>query len=298
MSQYSLRDLDGKVAVVTGAGRGIGRAIALLLASHGVRTVVNDLGVARDGTCRAEEPASDVVWQIRSAGGQAVASFASVADWDGAASIIQAAIDNFGGIDILVNAAGLASASRFEDLGEDEFDAVVGASLNGTFFCTKHAVPHMMARGGGRIVNFVSRAGLVGIAGASAYAAAKGGVFGLTNALARELLPHGIFVNGVNPAATRTRMLGGRDAGGDADELQKRMMAVMQEPENVAVVVACLCAEWCRLSGQYILVEKQGISLLPQILPGKRSALSPDEWAAETIGGELSRYSNNINQLY
>jgi NAD(P)-dependent dehydrogenase (short-subunit alcohol dehydrogenase family) len=299
MSKVDAHGLRGKVAVVTGAGRGIGREVALLLGSLGVRTVINDLGVAPDGTRRDEGPACDVAGEINASGGQAIANYASVAEWDGAASIIQDAIDSFGRINILVNVAGLSSSSPVQDLGEDEFRTVIGASLLGTFFCMKHAAPHMIAQGGGRIVNFVSRAGLVGIGGASAYAAAKGGVFGLTNALACELLPHGIFVNGVNPAATRTRMVGGSGAQGGATEIQKRMMAVMQEPATVAATTAYLCSEACRLSGQYVLVEKDGIGLLSSISSERKIPILPDEWTVEHISHVLAQAeSAPANEIY
>jgi 3-oxoacyl-[acyl-carrier protein] reductase len=200
-----------------------------------------------------------------------------VAEWDSAESIIRAAIDEFGGIDILVNVAGLSGSSSFADLGKEEFETVVGASLFGTFNCMRHAAPHMIAQKSGRIVNFLSRAGLVGMAGAGAYAAAKGGVFGLTNAVAPELLPHGILVNGVNPAATHTRMLQ-VDGSAQSSEHHARMLAVMQEPAHVAAVTAYLCSDQCALSGRYILVEQQAISLLAPISAEWRAAIGSDEW--------------------
>jgi NAD(P)-dependent dehydrogenase (short-subunit alcohol dehydrogenase family) len=291
------RAFNGKVAVVTGAGRGIGREVALLLASLGAKVVVNDLGVERDGSRSDEGPARVIAEQINRNGGDAIASFASVAEWDSAESIIRAAIDEFGGIDILVNVAGLSGSSSFADLGKEEFETVVGASLFGTFNCMRHAAPHMIAQKSGRIVNFLSRAGLVGMAGAGAYAAAKGGVFGLTNAVAPELLPHGILVNGVNPAATNTRML---QDGGSArsSEHHARMLAVMQEPAHVAAVTAYLCSEQCTLSGRYILVEQQAISLLAPISAEWRAAIGSDEWElgrmAEAMASTSTRSSQSV----
>ena len=190
--------LDGKVAVVTGAGRGIGRAEAIALAEAGARVVVNDLGVDLSGNGASHEPADDVVRQIIQQGGRAAANYESVADFAGAGRIIQQAVDTFGRLDILVNNAGIIGPDSLDDHSPEEFDRVISIHLTGTFNTCKHAVPHMKEQGYGRIINTVSNAwnfptGLVG------YAAAKGGTISLTWALAFELGPYGINVNAIAP---------------------------------------------------------------------------------------------------
>jgi NAD(P)-dependent dehydrogenase (short-subunit alcohol dehydrogenase family) len=190
--------LDGKVAVVTGAGRGIGRAEAIALAEAGASVVVNDLGVDVSGNGASHEPADEVVQQIVQKGGRAAANYESVADFAGAGRIIQQAIDTFGRLDILVNNAGIIGPDSLDDHSPEEFDRVISIHLTGTFNTCKHAVPHMKQQRYGRIINTVSNAwnfptGLVG------YAAAKGGTISLTWALAFELRPYGINVNAIAP---------------------------------------------------------------------------------------------------
>jgi NAD(P)-dependent dehydrogenase (short-subunit alcohol dehydrogenase family) len=190
--------LHGKVAVITGAGRGIGRAEAIALAEAGASVVVNDLGVDLSGNGTSHEPADDVVQQIVQQGGRAAANYESVADFAGAGRIIQQAVDTFGRLDILVNNAGIIGPDSLDDHSPEEFDKVISIHLTGTFNTCKHAVPHMKEQGYGRIINTVSNAwnfptGLVG------YAAAKGGTISLTWALAFELGPYGINVNAIAP---------------------------------------------------------------------------------------------------
>jgi NAD(P)-dependent dehydrogenase (short-subunit alcohol dehydrogenase family) len=190
--------LEGKVAAVTGAGRGIGRAEAIALAEAGASVVVNDLGVDLSGNGASHEPADEVVRQIVQQGGRAAANYESVADFAGAGRIIQQAVDTFGRLDILVNNAGIIGPDSLDDHGPGEFDRVISIHLTGTFNTCKHAVPHMKEQGYGRIINTVSNAwnfptGLVG------YAAAKGGTISLTWALAFELRPYGINVNAIAP---------------------------------------------------------------------------------------------------
>ena len=190
--------LGGKVAVVTGAGRGIGRAEAIALAAAGASVVVNDPGVDLEGLGGSHEPADQVVEEIVRQGGRAVANHESVADFDGAGRIVRQAVDTFGRLDILVNNAGIIGPDSLDEHSPEEFDRVVGVQLTGTFNMCRHAVPHMKAQRYGRIVNTVSNAwnlptGLIG------YAAAKGGIVSMTWALAFELQSHGITVNAIAP---------------------------------------------------------------------------------------------------
>ncbi len=198
--------LDGKVAIITGAGGGIGRAEALLFAREGAKVVVNDLGGARDGTGSGDAAAAKVVQEIEAAGGAAVASFDSVATVEGAAKIVKAAVDAFGRVDILVNNAGILRDKTLLKMDEAMFDVVVAVHLKGTFLCTQAAAKQMVAQGGGgRIVNTTSVSGMLGNFGQANYAAAKAGIYGLTRTAAIELQKQRITVNAIAPIA-KTRM--------------------------------------------------------------------------------------------
>lgn len=198
--------LSGKVAVVTGAGGGIGRAEALLFAREGASVVVNDVGGARDGSGAGDAAASQVVEEIRALGGNAVANFASVALAEGAASLVKSALDAFGRLDVLVNNAGILRDKTLLKMDEGAFDSVIAVHLKGTFLCTQAAAKQMIAQGGGgRIVNTTSVSGMLGNFGQANYAAAKAGIYGFTRTAAIELQKHKITVNAIAPIA-RTRM--------------------------------------------------------------------------------------------
>jgi NAD(P)-dependent dehydrogenase (short-subunit alcohol dehydrogenase family) len=198
--------LDGKVAIVTGAGGGIGRAEALLLASEGAKVVVNDLGGARDGTGASESAAGKVASEIKAAGGEAVASFDDVASPEGAQKIIAAAVSAFGRLDVLVNNAGILRDKSLLKMDEAMWDAVIAVHLKGTFLCTQAAAKQIVSQGGGgRIVNTTSVSGMMGNFGQANYAAAKAGIYGLTRTAAIELQKHRITVNALAPIA-KTRL--------------------------------------------------------------------------------------------
>ena len=196
--------LEGKAAIVTGAGRGIGRETAILLAEEGASVVVNDLGGGVDGMGDSATPADETVQAITSAGGKAVASRDSVAEFDSAKAVVQKAIDSFGRIDILCHVAGILRDRMVFNMTEEEWDGVLQVHLYGAFNMVRNVVPHMIGRKYGRIVLFSSGSGL-GASGQANYAAAKEGMVGFTRALARELGPHGITVNAVYPGGA-TRM--------------------------------------------------------------------------------------------
>ena len=196
--------LEGKVAVVTGAGRGIARGIALLMAQEGAKVVVNDYGVNVDGTEPRSEVAEQVVEEIRAAGGTAVASPHDVASWEGARQIIETALRHFGRIDILCNVAGILRDRMVFNMTEEEWDAVIAVHLKGNIFCSRHAAPYMVRQRWGRILNFSSGSGY-GSSGQANYSAAKEGIAGFTYALARELGPYGVTCNVINPGGA-TRM--------------------------------------------------------------------------------------------
>jgi NAD(P)-dependent dehydrogenase (short-subunit alcohol dehydrogenase family) len=190
---------DGKVVLVTGAGRGAGRSHALLLASRGARVVVADPGVAMDGSGHSDGPADGVVNEIRASGGEAVASYESVSEEKGAAAMVQAALDNFGRLDAVINNAGIAAPELFEDHTADDFRRMLDVHYLGTVFVCQAAWGHFIKSGGGRIVNTVSE-GVTGMINMqTAYGGAKGGVVGLTLALAAEGPKYGISANGFAP---------------------------------------------------------------------------------------------------
>ncbi len=278
--------LEDRVAIVTGAGRGIGRATALALASRGARVVVNDLGGALDGASPDATPAAGVVEEIRSAGGEAVANADSVAEWTSAQRIVETALDTFGRIDLLVNNAGLSASAPIWEQDPELFDRVVASHLHGTFYCLRAAAPHMKDAGYGRVVNVVSRAGLLGVPGQAAYGAGKGGVFGLTNVASRDLAEFGITVNAVNPAATETRMVTTaiddfRERGAEGEKMAAGLMAALQPPENIARLIAALCHdEAARWNGEIFYVEKDRVGLFDPLSVGQ-DATHEGEWTID-----------------
>ncbi|HEY4376039.1 MAG TPA: SDR family NAD(P)-dependent oxidoreductase [Acidimicrobiales bacterium] len=199
--------LDGRVAIVTGSGRGLGREFALCLAREGAKVVVCDLGVALSGESTEEDPAGLVCKEIEAIGSEAVASRESVADFEAASRIVQTAIDTWGRVDIVVNNAGIVRDRTLVKMDESDFDAVVGTHMKGTFNVVRHAAPHMKEAGYGRIINITSSAGLRGNFGQTNYGAAKAGIMGMTFVWALELGKYGITSNALAPAGV-TRMTG------------------------------------------------------------------------------------------
>jgi len=203
-----------RVVIVTGAGRGLGRAHALALAAAGAKVVVNDLGVENDGRGGSSGPAHDVVEEIRAAGGEAIANGSDIANWEQAGQLVEAALDAFGRLDVVVNNAGFVRDRMFVSTAEDEWDAVIRVHLKGHFCTTRRACDHWRAESkagrpvDARIVNTSSGAGLQGSVGQSAYSAAKAGIAALTLVQAAELARYGITSNAIAPSA-RTRMTEG-----------------------------------------------------------------------------------------
>jgi NAD(P)-dependent dehydrogenase (short-subunit alcohol dehydrogenase family) len=198
--------LDGKVAIVTGSGNGIGRSHALLFAKEGAKVVVNDLGGPRDGSASDSSAAEKVVGEIKAAGGQAVANHDNVSTAEGAAAIVKSAVDAFGRVDVVVNNAGILRDKTFLKMEEPNFDAVIAVHLKGTFLVSQAVVKQMVAQGeGGRVVNTTSVSGMMGNFGQANYAAAKAGIYGLTRTMSIELQKHRITVNALAPIA-KTRM--------------------------------------------------------------------------------------------
>ncbi len=242
--------LKGKAAVVTGAGRGIGRAMAEALAEEGVSVVVNNRTAAKGGTPSDIPAADEVVAEIRKKGHKAIANYESVADFNGAKNIIDSCVKEFGKIDILVTPAGALRDRMLHNMSEDEWDVVVDSHLKGTFNCMRHAAPYMREQRWGRIITFASQ-GWLGNVGQVNYSAAKGGIVSLTRTAALELGRRGITVNCILPGA-KTRMTANpevvqgieqkHDAGLMSNEDYEAFMG-MPGPEYVAPVVLYLCTD-------------------------------------------------------
>ncbi len=287
--------LSGRTAIVTGAGRGIGRATALLLSQMGANVVVNDLGAALDGRGEDSAPAEQVAREIREAGGRAVANRDSVAEWEAAQRIVKSAVDAFGGVDILVNNAGLSAGRPIWELDPELFARVCDSHIKGTFYCTRLAVPYMKEKRWGRIVNLVSRAGIIGVPGNAAYGAGKGGVFGITNVVSRDLAPFGITVNAVNPSSTETRMVTnavemGRKQGGDAARRAENLLKAAQKPEDVGVLIASLCSEEAGgINGQIFFVAKGEIGLFQPLTLAQKTA-KEGSWAVDELVQALGKF--------
>jgi NAD(P)-dependent dehydrogenase (short-subunit alcohol dehydrogenase family) len=254
--------LAGRVAIVTGGGRGIGRRHAIELASQGATVVVNDLGVGVHGEDPTESPADEVVADIDGAGGTAVSDGTSVTDWDGIAGLIARTVDDFGRLDIIVNNAGIVRDRMITSLSEDDWDAVIAVHVKGTFTVTKHACDHWRAvakAGGevsGRVINTTSGTGLFGNIGQSPYGAAKAAIANLTIITAMEMQRYDVTANAISPlAATRMAATSTAMAGYDGSDRWDRL-----DPGNSSPVVAWLASKesgW--LTGQVLRVDGNSV---------------------------------------
>lgn len=277
--------LTGKVAIVTGAGGGLGRSHALLLAKEGAAVVVNDLGGARDGTGGGNSMADTVVEEIKATGGQAVATYGSVTDDEAAATMVKVAVDTFGRLDILINNAGILRDRSFKNMTDAEWDAVIDVHLRGTYLVTKHAWQRMIAQGeGGRIVMTSSTSGLIGNFGQANYGAAKAGIAGFMRVLALEGKKYGITVNVLAPAAM-SRMTEDLMQG-DKEELSNRMA-----PDKVSPTVVWLCTpDAGNVSGRQFGVNGNRVTLLSWTVDTVAVKDSMDEpWTVEDIGEAMAR---------
>ncbi len=278
--------LEGRIAVVTGAGRGIGREHALELARQGAKVVVNDLGASPDGRGACDGPAHEVVTAVRELGGEAVANGADVADFDEAAAMVRQAVDTFGGLDILVNNAGFVRDRMLVNTSEEEWDAVIRVHLKGHFAPLRHAAAYWRAEAkegrqrAARVVNTSSGAGLQGSVGQTTYSAAKAGIAAMTLVAAAELGRYGVTVNAIAPVA-RTRMtvdafpemMAGTEGGFDP-----------MDPANNSPVVAWLASEEAGdVTGRVIEVEGGRICVEEGWRHGPRRDLAR-RWQAAEVG--------------
>ena len=278
---------EGRVAIITGAGRGIGREHALLLAHHGAKVVVNDLGGSMDGEGNDIGPAQQVVDEVKAMGGEAVANTDDISDWDGAERLIKTAVDTFGGLDILINNAGILRDRMLTNMSEAEWDAVIKVHLKGTFAPSRHAAAYWRERSkagetnDGRIINTTSPSGIYGNVGQTNYGAAKAGIASFTIIAAMELGRYGVTVNAIAPAAL-TRMTENLGMGQAPDEIKEQL-----SPAHIAPIVTWLASpESAHVTGRVFDVTGRMISVSEGWHRGPSLENPPDDVAE--LGPQVS----------
>jgi NAD(P)-dependent dehydrogenase (short-subunit alcohol dehydrogenase family) len=272
--------LEGKVAIVTGAGGGIGRAHALLLAKQGAAVVVNDLGGARDGSGASQNMADSVVAEIQAAGGKAVANYGSVTDKAAAQEMVDQAVREFGKLDILIANAGILRDKSFKNMDDEMWDLVVNVHLRGTYLTAKAAYDKMIEQGsGGRIIMTSSTSGLLGNFGQTNYGAAKAGIAGFMRCLWLEGVKYGITVNVLAPTAM-SRM---------TEDILPESVKDRFPPENVSPAIVFLCTDEAKdISGRQFLIGGNNVSLLSwQLTPIANRPLEEGPWDVADIGERI-----------
>jgi NAD(P)-dependent dehydrogenase (short-subunit alcohol dehydrogenase family) len=284
--------LEGRIAVVTGSGRGIGRGIAMLFAREGAKVIVNDPGVNVDGSGHDNGPADQVVAEIKGEGGTAVANYDSVATVDGGEAIIKTAVDTFGRIDILVNNAGILRDRMIFNMSEQEWDDVIATHLKGHYNCTKPASILMRQQRFGRLINFSSGSGLIGNPGQANYGAAKSGIAGFTRVVAKDLGRYGVTCNAIAPGAA-TRMIGTisdssrelrqRAGIGGPGGQQRPAAPTLRDPEMIAPMVAYLASDdaW-NINGQIFHVAGGTVGIAYHPTP-MRTLWKPAMWTLDEL---------------
>ena len=278
--------LDGKVALVTGAGGGLGRAHAMLLAKEGACVVVNDLGGARDGTGSSNTMAQTVVEEIKAEGGQAIANYGSVTNREDAQAMVDETVEAFGKIDILIANAGILRDKSFKNMEDDMWDVVLDVHLRGTYLSTKAAYDKMIEQGqGGRIIMTSSTSGLLGNFGQTNYGAAKAGIAGFMRCLWLEGIKYGITVNVLAPTAT-SRL---------TTDILPEAVQENFPPEAVSPAVVWLCTDEAKdVSGRQWLVAGNNVSLLSwQLTPIATRGLSEGFWNVDEIGEKIMESKEN-----
>jgi NAD(P)-dependent dehydrogenase (short-subunit alcohol dehydrogenase family) len=273
--------VEGKVVVVTGAGRGIGKEIALLMAREGAKVVANDIGTSLGGEGTDERPAEEVVSEIRTKGGEAVASFESVAEWDSAHRIVQLAVDTFGRVDCVVNNAGILRDVIFHKMSYEDWDAVVKVMLYGAFNMSRAAATYFRQQNGGAFVHMTSNSGMAGNIGQANYGAAKAGMIMLSKHLALDMQRFNVRSNCVAPSAW-TRMTGSIPAN-TPDKASRVAQRQAVTPEKNAPLVVYLASDAAKdVNGQVFYTRKNEIFLMGQMRP-LRGVHRSEGWTPATI---------------
>lgn len=273
--------LKDKVILVTGAGRGVGRDIALMCAQQGAKVVVNDLGGQADGEGADKTPAMEVVGDIKEAGGEAVANYDSVADFDAAHNMVQQAVDTFGRIDGVVNNAGILRDVIFHKMTEEDWDSVISVHLKGSFNVSRAAATHFRAQGSGAFVHMTSTSGLIGNFGQANYAAAKLGIVGLSKSLALDMSRFGVRSNCISPFAW-SRLIGTIPIADEAQAARVEKIKAMT-PAKIAPMAAFLVSDAAaEVTGQIFGVRHNEIFLFSQNRP-VRSVQRSEGWSPQAI---------------
>jgi NAD(P)-dependent dehydrogenase (short-subunit alcohol dehydrogenase family) len=273
--------LDGKSVIVTGAGRGIGRDFALMMAAQGASVVVNDVGGSAAGEGEDATPAQQVVNEIRAAGGKAVANADSVASWEGANRIIQCAVDNFGTLHSVVNNAGILRDRIFHQMSVDEWRAVIDVHLNGSFYMARAAAPIFRSEGRGRYVHMTSTSGLVGNFGQANYAAAKLGIVGLSKSIALDMQRYGVTSNCISPFAW-SRLIGTIPTATPEEAARVAKIKTMETRMIAPMAVYLSSDASAEVTGQIFGVRANEIFLMGQSRP-IRSVHRGDGWTPQTV---------------
>jgi len=284
--------LDGKVAIITGAGGGIGREHALLMSKQGAKVLINDLGGSRDGSGGSDAAASKVVAEIKAKGGQAVANFDNVSTVEGGKKIFKAAMDAFGKVDILVNNAGILRDKSFTNMTEDLWDMVISVHLKGAYCVTLPFFQYMKEKGGpGRIINTTSTSGLFGNFGQANYGAAKAGIYGFTRVLSIEGKKYGLTANAIAPVAL-TRMTE------DLPVFKAPGLEVETAPNLVPPVVTWLASDDAKdVTGKVFMLRGNHVELLyvnRQLIAEKPGASGP--WDPAEIGGKIKTFLKTYDE--
>lgn len=272
--------LENKVALITGAGRGIGREMALMMASHGASIVVNDPGVSLDGRDETDGPANEVVRDIKAAGGNAVADYGSVSDPASARAMVQRAVDTFGKIDVVVNNAGILRDVIFHKMTDEDWDSVIKVHLYGSYYVSRAAAEHFRRQESGAFVHMTSTSGLVGNPGQANYSAAKMGIIGLSKSLALDMAKFNVRSNCISPFAW-SRMIGSIPNTPDQEERLKGLR--MLTPDKIAPVAVFLASDdAAEVNGQILAVRGNEVFLMSQPRP-LRSVHRSEGWTPETL---------------